>query len=347
MTRDASLRKMPELTAHGVGLMRPECVLAHVSGYLFAPDWAGAGGISVTSPGGKTAKIEAQGLDFELRPNGIALTSEGQFLVAHMGAEQGGIFRIDPDGFVEPVLTEIEGVPLPPSNFVFAEAGGALWISVSTKRVPRAHAYRSDVADGFIVRADRGGARIVADNLGYANECVPSPDGRLLYVNETFARRLTTFDIGANGSLSGRRTLAEFGPGTFPDGLAFDVEGHAWITSIVSNRVIRVSPGGIQQIVVADSEADHLAWVEEAYREHAMGRPHLDGIRSRTLRNISNLAFGGPDLKTAYLGCLLGSEIQSFQTLVAGHPMPHWQVDIAPILRAIAPNAPHSQGDDS
>lgn len=347
MTRDAALRKLPELATHGVGLTRPECVLAHASGYLFASDWAGHGGISVTSPAGETTKIEALGLDFELRPNGIALTPEGEFLVAHLGPERGGIFKIAATGRVEPFLTEIDGVPLPPANFVYAQTTGALWISVSTRQIPRANAYRSDVADGFVVRVDRNGARIVADNLGYANECVPSPDGRLLYVNETFSRRVSVFDIHDDGSLSGRRTLTEFGPGTFPDGLAFDVEGHAWITSIVSNRVIRVSPDGEQQIVIADSEPDHLAWVEEAYGQHKVGRPHLDGITSKTLRNISNLAFGGPDLKTAYLGCLLGTEIQSFRTPVAGHPMPHWQADITPILRAVACNTPHCPGDNS
>jgi SMP-30/Gluconolactonase/LRE-like region len=325
---------LPELARHGTSLNRPECVLAHVSGFLFAPDWTGHGGISVTDPDGSSWMIEARDPGFELRPNGIALNTDGSFLVAHLGPEHGGIFRLLATGTVSPVLVEIDGKVLPPCNFVYAEKNGALWISVSTRQVPRAAAYRSDVADGFLIRVDHRGARIVADNLGYTNECVPSPDGRLLYVNETFARRLSVFDINPDGSLSGRRVLTTFGEGTFPDGLAFDVEGHAWITSIVSNRVIRVAPDGTQQLVIEDSEPAHLAWVEDAYRNHAMGRSHLDGTKSRTLKNISSLAFGGLDLKTAHLGCLLGQQICSFRTSVAGHPLPHWHADITPILSA-------------
>jgi sugar lactone lactonase YvrE len=334
MTRDTNQPLLPDMSHHGSGLNRPECVLAHASGYLFAADWTGRGGVSVTGPESATWTIEARELDFELRPNGIALTADGDFLIAHLGPVHGGVYRLSATGAVSSVLTEIDGKTLPPSNFIYAEKSGDLWVSVSTRQVPRAAAYRSDVTDGFIMRMDRHGARIVADDLGYANECVPSPDGRLLYVNETFARRLSVFDISPEGSLSGRRILTMFGEGTFPDGLAFDVEGHAWVTSIVSNRVIRVAPDGHQQIIVEDSEPGHLAWVETAWRNHAMGRQHLDGTKSKMLKNISNLAFGGPDLKTAYLGCLLGQDIRSFRTAVAGHPMPHWNADITPILEA-------------
>ena len=39
-------------------------------------------------------------------------------------------------------------------------------------------------------------------------------------------------------------TVTQFGAGDFPDGLAFDEEGHAWVVSIVSNRLIRVAPDG-------------------------------------------------------------------------------------------------------
>jgi sugar lactone lactonase YvrE len=165
----------------------------------------------------------------------------------------------------------------------------------------------------------------VADGLGYTNEALPSPDGRYLYVNETFARRLTRFRIAADGALEGRETVAAFGAGTFPDGLAFDAEGAVWITSIVSNRVIRVAPDGSQQLMLEDSDPAHLAWVERAFQAGEMGRPHLDGIKSRRLKNVSSLAFGGPDLRTAYLGCLLGDALASFRSPVAGATPVHWR----------------------
>jgi hypothetical protein len=56
-----------------------------------------------------------------------------------------------------------------------------------------------------------------------------------------------------------------------------------------------------------------------------MGRPHLDRITGRVLKNVSSLAFGGADLGTAYLGCLLGDSIAVFDAPVAGHPPAHWR----------------------
>jgi hypothetical protein len=195
---------------------------------------------------------------------------------------------------------------------------------VSTRQRPRAAAYRGDVADGFIVVVDARGARIVADGLGYTNEALVSPDGRWLYVNETFGRRTTRFRLGPDATLGGRETVATYGAGTFPDGLAFDAEGGVWITSIVSNRVIRLAPDGTQALVLEDADPDHLAWVEAAFVAGSMGRPHLDKVAGRRLANVSSLAFGGADLSTAYLGCLAGDAIASFPSPVAGHPPVHW-----------------------
>ncbi len=57
-----------------------------------------------------------------------------------------------------------------------------------------------------------------------------------------------------------------------------------------------------------------------------MAHPYLDAIRSRRLKNLSSLAFGGPDLRTAYLGCLLGDSLATFRAPVAGLPPSHWHL---------------------
>jgi sugar lactone lactonase YvrE len=139
------------------------------------------------------------------------------------------------------------------------------------------------VADGFIVCVNASGhARIVADGLGYTNEVALHPNGRWLYVNETFGRRLSRFLVKEDGSLGARETVTEFGVGDFPDGLAFDEDGCAWIVSIVSNRLIRVWPDGRQEIYLEDNDPGHLDWVEEAFQAHTMGRPpHQGGTRRR------------------------------------------------------------------
>ncbi|MEP0941431.1 MAG: SMP-30/gluconolactonase/LRE family protein [Rhizobiaceae bacterium] len=336
---------LEQLSFIGHGLSRPECALAHESGVVLAPDWTDDGGISVIFPDGTVkrhlAKNWAQisqslGLDEPLRPNGICLIEGGDILCAHLGAERGGIFALRPDGSVSVILSEVDGEPLPPSNFVTVDELGRIWITVSTRKVPRAAAYRCDVADGFIVLLQDGKARIVADRLGYTNECMIHPDGKRLFVNETFARRLTSFDIGEDGDLSNRRTVVELGEGIYPDGLAFDENGDAWLTSIVSNRVLRVSGDGKVEIFLEDVDPDHLAWVEQAWRDHEMGRPHLDKAAGKLLRNVSNLAFCGKNLDHAVLGCLLGDQLACFSMPVRGHRPIQWTFDIEPLLSGLS-----------
>jgi len=308
----------------GSGLVRPECVLATAVGDLFAADWRG-GVAHIRTDGSQTLYAGSLPGGRPLRPNGIALRRSGVFLLADLGETQGGVFELGRDGSVRPFLEEVDGVELPPSNFVAEDRLGRTWVTVSTRLRPRTRAHRADIADGFIVLKDERGARIVADHLGYTNEAVVSPCGAWLYVNETFGRRLARFRIAADGSLSGRETVTTFGKGIFPDGLAFDGEGGVWITSIVSNRVIRVAPDGSQQLILEDADEAHVDWCEQAFLAGAMGRTHVDACGGRFLKNVSSLAFGGRDLRTAYLGCLKGDSIASFQSPVAGHPPVHWR----------------------
>ncbi len=306
----------------GQGLRRPECVLATAMGNLYVSDWAG--GITGIRPNGDQRSLLADSAT-ELKPNGVALRPDGSFLIAHLGDDDGGVFHLLPSGVSRPYLLEVEGTPLPPTNYVMEDEQGRVWITVSTHAAPRHLGYRPGAGDGFIVLSDSRGARIVADGLGYTNELALSPDGAWLYVNETFGRRLSRFPLHDDGGLGVRETVAEFGVGTFPDGLAFDEAGAVWVVSIVSNRVIRITPEGEQEVILEDSDEVHLAWVEEAYLAGTMGRPHLDQVASRRLGNISSIAFGGPDLRQVYLGCLLGDQLATFRSPVAGFPPPHWQ----------------------
>jgi sugar lactone lactonase YvrE len=307
----------------GAGLVRPECVLATESA-LYTADWRG-GVARIDSTGSVELFAGALPGGRPLRPNGIALRRDGSFLLADLGETAGGVFALDRRGQVRPVLERVDGVDLPPTNFVFEDRAGRIWVTVSTRHVPRASAYRADVADGFVVLIDDNGARIVTDGLGYTNEAALSADGHWLYVNETFGRRLSRFRVGADGSLSGREVVTTFGHGTYPDGLAFDAEGNAWITSIVSNRVLRVAPDGSTAVILEDAEPGHLQRCEEAYLAGQMGRPHLDQAAGKRLRNISSLAFGGPDLRTAFLGCLLGDSVMHFRAPVQGLAPVHWR----------------------
>ena len=305
----------------GRGLKRPECVLCTSDEAIITSNWDG--GVTVVDASGGQRDLVARDCPIELKPNGIALLRDGSFLLANLG-DDGGIWRLYPDGHVEPFLTEIDGQQIPPSNFVLVDSAGRVWLTVSTRITPRADAYRPDVEDGFVAVIDESGARIAADGLGYTNEVQVDPSGRWLYVNETFARRTSRMEIRSDGLLGPRETVTEYGAGTFPDGLCFDEEGAFWIVSIVSNRVIRVTPDGEQTIILEDADPDHVNNVESAFLSGTMGRPHLDNICSTRLRNTSSIAFGGPDRRNCYIGCLLGESIVSFRSPVAGIRPAHW-----------------------
>lgn len=308
----------------GQGLVRPECVLTTARGDLYTADWRG-GVAHLHADGRESLYLGATADAPPLRPNGIALRADGSFLLAQLGVDDGGVYQLHRDGRCEPWLMEVDGVVLPPTNFVLVGPDGATWVTVSTRRTPRSRGYRRDGGDGFIVRVGPDGhAQVVADGLGYTNEVALHPDGRWLYVNETFARRLSRFELRADGRLGPKEVVTEFGPGCFPDGLAFDEQGHAWVVSIVSNRLIRVAPDGVQTLWLEDADAEHLDWVEAAFEAGSMDRPHLDQLRSQQLQNISSIAFGGADRRTAYLGCLLGDRLASLRLPVAGAVPTHW-----------------------
>jgi sugar lactone lactonase YvrE len=307
----------------GRDLARPECVVATARGDVFVSDRRG--GIMHLLPGGGQSLVAARGVEGFL-PNGFSLLPDRSCAVANLG-HLGGAWRLLPDGELIPEVVAVEGMALPPTNFVHAEpheGGVRLWVAISTRHVPREQAFRRDVADGYIVLKDGSEVRIVADGLGFTNETKVDPSGGWLYVNETMARRLSRFAILNRGDLGRRETVAEFGDGTFPDGFEFDVEGGIWIASVVSNRLLRIAPDGRQTIILEDADPEAAARAERHYAENRLSRADIDAGRERALGNLSSVTFGGPDLKTVYLGSLFGERIATFRSPIAGARPPHW-----------------------
>jgi len=87
-----------------------------------------------------------------------------------------------------------------------------------------------------------GVAEEVAGELAFPNGMVVTPDNKTLIVAESFAQRLTAFDIDDHGGLSGRRLWAE---GIAPDGICMDADGCIWSgTGYGTNDCARVREGG-------------------------------------------------------------------------------------------------------
>ncbi|MFW6076312.1 MAG: SMP-30/gluconolactonase/LRE family protein [Hyphomicrobiales bacterium] len=311
-----------DLERVGSGLARPECVLTTRSGDLFVSDKRG--GVSVIRTTGETEFIEAKNRPDGFLPNGIALLPDRSFLIADLGPGA-GVWHMTGDGTLTPRLLEIDGRPLPPTNFVGIDRENRIWVTVSTWNVPREKSLRKGFADGFIIVIPPGGeARIVAEGIGFTNEAIIDPTGRWLYVNETIGQRTSRFPVHADGSLGAKEVVAQYGPGTFPDGLTFDAEGGVWIVSVVSNRVIRTSAEGVQHIVLEDADPRDLEAVAAAFDNDRFGRPEMDLGGKRPLGNLSSIAFGGDDLGTVYLGSLFGEHILRFRCPIKGAEPVHW-----------------------
>ncbi len=315
--------RLDDVSFLGEGLARPECVLATASGDIFVSDHRGA---SRTGRDGKTKIIAAQGAPEGFMSNGMALLPDRSFLIANLGPT-GGVYRMTQDGTLTPHLLEVDGKPLPPTNFVGVDGHGRTWITVSTRQFPRTIAATPEwPGDGFIVLMDKSGARIVADGIGYTNEAILDASGEWLYVNETYGRRLSRYRVGPDSTLGPRETVYQFGAAVFPDGLAHDAEGQVWIVSVVSNRVIRVNPAtGAAETILEDNDPAELEAMERDYQGGIHDHPARAAIGARrTLGNVASIAFGGPDLRTVYLGSLGGTRIAQFTSPVAGMKPPHW-----------------------
>ena len=311
--------RLEDLAQTGSGLDRPECVLATPDGALYTCDWTV--GIAHTAPDGTTGPaLEADLIAQGFRPNGIALTAQGDFLFANLG-KGGGVWRVGRTGEAQPFATEHDGRRVPHANFVLID-GDRTWITISATTKNHQH-YTAAEATGQILLVQDGTVSQVADGLNWTNELRVSPDGRHLFVNETFAGRTTRYEVGPNGELSDPVRL-NFPEGTFPDGLAFDAEGALWIASVITNRLIRVAPDLSWTVMFEDIGPSAL----QALASYAQGHLTFEQIansRGARLSNLSSLAFGGPDMKTLYFGALGTSSVHMLRSPVAGLPMEHWR----------------------
>jgi carbohydrate kinase (thermoresistant glucokinase family) len=122
-------------------------------------------------------------------------------------------------------------------------------------------------AELVLVNAERE-CSIVARDMIFPNGCALSPDGATLLVAETFASRITAFDVEVDGNLSNRRIWAELGD-AYPDGICLDKEGMLWIAAPNKQCLLQVREGGeiVQSVtprgspyacMIGGDDGDHL-----------------------------------------------------------------------------------------
>jgi sugar lactone lactonase YvrE len=117
---------------------------------------------------------------------------------------------------------------------------------------PRGNIYVNDVGFQFgaedfrpgtiVLITPDGAARRVAENIMFPNGMVVTPDGSTLIVAESWANRLTAFDVGPDGGLTNRRVWAAVGG----DGICLDAQGAVWCASVTETgpECLLVREGG-------------------------------------------------------------------------------------------------------
>ena len=316
----------------GEGLERPECILAERDGTLWVAD--GRGGVMRIAPDGAQKLLlsgeENTASDYESRliqatgslPNGLAFDADGSILIANWGTER--LERMTRDGQTEVLLDQIEGRRIGKANFVTRDSKGRLWLTVTTQKQPWTDHFKDLSHDGYIALIDEKGARIVADGLCGTNELRFDPAEDWLYVAETSARRVTRFRVEGD-ALVERQIYGPERLSGFCDGIAFDAYGNLWTTLVMADRLAAITPEG-DEVTILDLGGDPapLAALDAAWAENAI-TPALMGAAGGTIcRWMASVTFGGPDLRTVYLGSLQGTRLPYFRSPVAGQPLLGW-----------------------
>jgi sugar lactone lactonase YvrE len=319
----------------GHDLQRPECILAERDGTLWSADARG-GVMRIDPDGSQTLVTQTVDPHFDLSasaadsllsgtlPNGLAFATNGDFLISNFGTDR--LERMTRDGKSRVLLDNIAGDRLGKVNFVLRDSRGRLWITISTMVNPWSDAICSNLADGSLILLDEKGARVVADGFHFANEIRFDAREEWIYVAETTAKRVTRLRVLPDGALTGREV---FGPSSLGkgmvDGICFDAYGNLWATMIFADRLVAITPDGELLELLDDGNAEGTDAVETAF---ATGKPVPFEVLMRSGGTIcpwlASVTFGGPDLRTVYLGGLRSTSIPSFESPVAGLPMVHW-----------------------
>ena len=174
----------------------------------------------------------------DARPSGIGWLPDGRMIVVSMNDRR--VVRQEADGSIVE-HADISSLAAAPCNDMVVDGRGNAYVGNPgyDMRNPPSPLPTAQVV---LVRPD-GTADIVDDEVLFPNGSVVTPDNKTLIVGETMGRKLTAWDIAADGSLSNRRTFADV-PGRAPDGIALDADGAIWMADAQGDACVRVKEGG-------------------------------------------------------------------------------------------------------
>lgn len=207
-------------------------------------------------------------------PNGLAIGPDGALWLCNNGGlyetgpgTEGRIERIDlATGRLERVYDACEGIALEAPNDLVFGADGRLWFTDLGTIGPTGKAFGglySCLPDGSAITATKRGA------LSY-NGVGLSPDGRHVYVADTFQARLYHYDARVEAQEPGYVATA-WGPVAF-DSLAVTAAGNICVATLFEGGITTITPeGGMTKHPIPGEE------------------------------HVTNIAFGGEDMRDAYI----------------------------------------------
>lgn len=192
--------------------------------------------------GGRVYAVDEAGaietvVELDDAPSGLGWLPDGDLLVAAMRSRR--LLRVGADGVRE--HADLSAWSRVAVNDMVVDAVGRAYVGhfgydifAGDPVVP---------ASLLLVHPD-GRVEVAAEDVIFPNGCVLTADGRTMILAETFAHRLTAFDVARDGSLRNRRPFAVLTDGSRPDGIALDAEGAVWMASPPTREVLRILPDG-------------------------------------------------------------------------------------------------------
>jgi sugar lactone lactonase YvrE len=184
-------------------------------------------------------------------PIGLGWRPDGTLLVVSSAGNQ--LFQVAADGAVSEYARL--DVAVHASNDMWVDAAGRCYISHFGYDL---FGGGTPATTGLILVQPDGSVELTGSDLMFPNGIAVTADGGTLVVAESFAFRLSAFDIGDDGRLSNKRLFAQFGnPETdLADGICIDAEDGVWVGCPVAGEYRRVVDGGeVTDVVRTDPAA--------------------------------------------------------------------------------------------